>query len=298
VGCRLPSHQLHARYGPGGQHVVITGTNFGTAGGFAGTNAPVFSVNSPPDYDGCPSGLLRRLFGGYASAATSTTSFTIPAAPAITSFTPTWLSARSSRSTAATSRVPRGSRSTARRAGLHGGFGRGLPQPCPAALSPSRLTVIQRHRRFQPRHSSCGLPVIASFHAVGGPVGAVVTISGLLYRRYPVVQWHGCYGLHRGFRLLGLPQPCPLDPLRAPSWRPRRWAASRLTHIPDTACQRPVRQRHRHRLRADCNRHEHRLHRYRRPTGWLRRGCQRRCFLRRGGHRDQHHHSTHHQLRR
>ncbi|GAB3849792.1 hypothetical protein GCM10028822_14150 [Hymenobacter terrigena] len=182
-----------------GSTVVITGTNFTAASQvtFAGTSAPVYSVNSatqitvvvPIGAVTGPIAVTTPLGTG-----TSATNFTIPAAPAITSFSPitgipgTVVTITGTNFTGATQVTFNGTvapvftvvSATQITVTVPSGATTGLitvTTPNGIAVSTTRFTLQ--------------VPVITSFTPTSGPVGTLVTITGNYFTGATQVTFNG-----------------------------------------------------------------------------------------------------------
>ena len=182
-----------------GSTVVITGTNFvgTTQVAFAGSNAPLFSVNSATQITvTVPNGAATGPISVYSplGAATSTANFTLPPAPQISSFTPTIgipgtvVTITGNNFTGATAVTFNGTPATTFTvvsatqitvtvpAGATTGF-LTVATPVGVAVSTGRFTVQ--------------VPTITSFTPTSGPAGTVVTISGNYFTNATQVTFNG-----------------------------------------------------------------------------------------------------------
>ena len=185
--------------GPVGSTVVITGTNFTAASQvtFAGTNAPVFSVNSPTQITVTVP--IRAVTGAISvvtplGTATSATSFTIPAAPAITSFTPTTgpigavVTINGSNFTGATRVTFNGTAALV----FTVVSATQITATVPTGATTGRLTVTTPNGIAVSNTSfTVQVPVITSFTPGSGPVGTVVTINGNFFTGVTQVTFNG-----------------------------------------------------------------------------------------------------------
>ncbi|GAB3871820.1 hypothetical protein GCM10028824_21480 [Hymenobacter segetis] len=182
-----------------GSTVVITGTNFTAASQvtFAGTSAPVYSVNSPTQITVVvPIGAVTGPIAVTTplGTGTSATNFTIPAAPAITSFTPT-IGVPGTVVTITGTNFTGTTRVTFN----------GTVAPVFTVVSATQITVTV------PTGATTGLitvttpngiavsttrftlqvPVITSFTPTSGPVGTLVTITGNYFTGATQVSFNG-----------------------------------------------------------------------------------------------------------
>ena len=182
-----------------GSTVVITGTNFTAASQvtFAGTNAPVYSVNSatqitvvvPIGAVTGPIAVTTPLGTG-----TSATSFTIPAAPAIISFSPTTgvpgtvVTINGNNFTGTTQVTFNGTAATV----FTAVSATQITVTVPIGATTGLLTVTTPNGiAVSTTRFTVQVPVITSFTPTSGPVGTTVTITGNYFTGTTQVTFNG-----------------------------------------------------------------------------------------------------------
>ena len=182
-----------------GSTVVITGTNFtaATQVTFAGTSAPVFSVNSatqitvvvPIGAVTGPIAVTTPLGTG-----TSTTNFTIPPAPVITSFSPTTgvpgtvVTLSGNYFTGATAVTFNGAPATV----FTVNSATQITVTVPSGATTGLITVVTPNGiAVSTTRFTVQVPVITSFTPTAGPVGTTVTINGNYFTGVTQVTFNG-----------------------------------------------------------------------------------------------------------
>ncbi|MCI1189277.1 IPT/TIG domain-containing protein [Hymenobacter sp. DH14] len=182
-----------------GSTVVITGTNFTAASQvtFAGTNAPVYSVNSATQITvTVPIGAVTGPIAVTTplGTGTSATSFTIPPAPAITSFSPTvgvpgtQVTINGSNFTGTTRVTFNGAVATV----FTVVSANQITATVPTGATTGRITVTTPNGIAVSASSfTVQVPVITSFTPTSGPAGTQVTITGNYFTGATQVTFNG-----------------------------------------------------------------------------------------------------------
>ena len=182
-----------------GSTVVITGTNFTAASQvtFAGTNAPVYSVNSATQITVVvPTGAVTGPIAVTTplGTGTSATSFTIPAAPAIISFSPTIgvpgtvVTINGNNFTGTTQVTFNGTAATV----FTVVSATQITVTVPTGATTGLLTVTTPNGiAVSTTRFTVQVPVITSFTPTSGPVGTMVTITGNYFTGTTQVTFNG-----------------------------------------------------------------------------------------------------------